>query len=174
MIRYDVCPDPAYHPDIGPLLAALQDGTRHWRQELAEVDVETITWQPFPGAHSIGALMLHIAEVEAYWIETVMAGRELSEAEQRELLSDEIDQYSVNWPTPPSEPIEYYDGILRRIRARTVETLKAFDQPADIRTGRNEYTLRWIVAHVLHHESYHGGQAVFLKLLREKTLLERN
>lgn len=132
------------------------------------MDVETLTWQPFPGGHSIGALLLHIADVEAYWIETVIAGRELSPEEQTEMLSDSTDQYAVDWPTPPAEPFEYYDRILSRVRTRTIETLRSFQVPEDVRTGRSEYTVRWIVAHALHHESYHGGQAVLLKLLKEK------
>lgn len=174
MIRYDVGPMPGYPAEIGTLLSALEDGTRHWRQELGDVSAEEIVWQPFPGGHSIGALLLHIADVEAYWIETVIAGRELSAEEQAELLSEVTDQYAVNWPVPPLEPFSYYVGILRRVRARTVETLKGFQDPADLRAGRNEYTVRWIVAHVLHHESYHAGQAVFLKLLRERASLSES
>lgn len=170
MIRYDVPPAPACHPEIGILLAALEDGTRHWREQLGDVDVETITWQPFSGGHSIGALMLHMADAEASWIETGIAGREFTPEDLAEFMTEETHQMAVDWPNPPARPIEYYDGILRRVRARTLETLREIQDPAEVRTERNEYTLRWIVAHIVHHESYHGGQAVFLKLLREKVL----
>jgi hypothetical protein len=65
----------AASPDIGLLAASLQNATREWRQELGEVDEEAIVWQPVPDMHSIGALILHIVDVEAWWIESVAAGK---------------------------------------------------------------------------------------------------
>src|SRR5436853_2072586 len=87
--------------DIGLLAAALEDATSEWREELDDVDEDTIVWQPFPGGHSIGGLILHMADVEAWWFETVAAGKARPVGEEERLLSEETQQYGVSWPTPP-------------------------------------------------------------------------
>jgi uncharacterized damage-inducible protein DinB len=173
---YDVAPRDGYDPEIALLVAVLEDGTRKWRKEIGRVGKETLAWQPFEGSHSIGALILHMVEVEAWWFETVGSGRELSEAELKELMSADINQYSVSWPTPPKKTLSYFLALQDRYRARSLETLKSFkaDQEVGFKgSTANAFTLRWIVHHVANHEAYHAGQAVYLKLLHEKTHTQR-
>jgi uncharacterized damage-inducible protein DinB len=107
-----------------------------------------------------------MAEVETYWIETVACGREMT-AEDRELyLSDHMDPFTGQWPTPPREPIGAYFEILDRVRARTLESVKSFGDPTTVKEADwGTMTLRWVLAHLIWHESYHGGQAVLLKAL---------
>jgi uncharacterized damage-inducible protein DinB len=157
-------PPPGYQEPYGTLLATLQDGSREWREELGNPDPKHIVWQAVPNGHSIGALLLHIAEVEVYWIEQVCLGREIDPEEAKLYMSDEIDQDNGMWPTPPEKPISYYFDILDRVRARTLESVKDFE-PSDTvreRRGGNTVTLGWILAHVVEHDSYHGGQAVLM------------
>ena len=105
-MQYDDVPNlPGYAPEIGLLLSALQDNTREWRQELGTPSEDAIVWQPFEGSHSIGALILHMIEVEVWWLEEIGAGRPIEPAEAEELMSEQIKQESVSWPTPPREPI---------------------------------------------------------------------
>jgi uncharacterized damage-inducible protein DinB len=159
--------------DIGLLAAALENATREWRGELAEVDEDAIVWQAWPNGHSIGALILHIADVEAWWIETVAAGKKRPRGEARRLLSEETEQYGVHSPTPPRKPLSWYFAIHDAIRARSLETLRSLDD-ADryvSRVGWKEScNVRWIVSHVVSHESYHGGQAVLLNVMRQKMM----
>jgi len=103
---YDIAPLTGMHPEIGLLAAALEDGTREWREELGRVSPDALVWQPFPGGHSIGALILHNIDVEAYWIEQFCAGKNRPEGEERLLLSEETHQYSVEWPKPPKKPLK--------------------------------------------------------------------
>ncbi len=159
------------HPEIGLLAASLQDGTREWREELGEARRDVVAYQAYPGGHSLGALILHIADVEAWWIECVGAGRTLSGEEEAMLLSKETKQYQGQWPVPPREAIGYFFEIHDRIRRRTLETLATFENPeavVTIKGGKNTFSLRWIVNHVIAHEAYHGGQAVLLKALYER------
>ena len=160
----DLTPLPGYLEPYGTLLATLQDGSREWREELGHPDPKHIVWQAVPKGHSIGALLLHIAEVETWWIEVVCLGREFDPAEEKLYLSDEIDQYAGSWPIPPEKPISYYFDLLDRVRARTLESVKSFE-PGDtvrVRSNGDSATLRWILAHVVEHDSYHGGQAVLM------------
>ncbi|HVT13162.1 MAG TPA: DinB family protein [Fimbriimonadaceae bacterium] len=158
-------------PEIGLFASCLQDATNEWREELGEVDPDTIVWQPFPNGHSIGALILHNADVEAWWIEEVVAGKKRPDGEERLLMSEETKQYGVEWPAPPRQPLSWYFGIADRIRASTLETLREIDDPDRI-IQREDWSsplnVRWIVNHVVGHEAYHGGQIVLVSLLKQK------
>ena len=164
--RVDVLPVPNADIQIGLLLAMLDDGTNEWREELGAVSNETVVWQPFPGGHSIGTLILHIADVEVFWLNQVGAGRTRSEEERARLLSKETQQDQVKWPTPPSQPLSWFLAQHDEIRARTRHIVSTWDNPAHVRPlDDEEFTRRWLLHHVLTHEAYHGGQAVLLSLL---------
>ena len=169
--HYDVEPALGYPIEYGLLVSALADGTREWREELGQVPDGAVIWQPVQNGHSIGAVILHMIDVEAFWIETAALGRERSGDELNELLSKETDQYAFNWVVPPRKPLAYYLELQDRIRARTLASIKQFPEPATIiqREGWNStMTLRWILNHVVAHEAYHGGQAVMLKAMWER------
>jgi len=161
-MKYDIAPLQGYHPEIGLLLAGLDDSTREWRENLEEPPIEAIIWQPWKGSYSIGALLLHIIECEAGWFENFAAGLPDNVEEQALLMSAQINQMEGTWPTPPAEPIHWYFDLHERIRARVRLPLKDMDSER-VSSGRiNSFSLRWIVAHVMEHDSYHGGQAVLL------------
>jgi uncharacterized damage-inducible protein DinB len=170
MQRLDLAPLGGKHPECGLLGAMLQDGTREWRDELKGATLDELVWQPFERAHSIGALILHIIDVEAWWMSQV-TGKRRPVGEAKLLLSDEIHQYGGHWPAPPREPLEWYFALHDKVRARTLASVAEIDDPGRIISKPKwnaELTPRWIVAHIIEHESYHGGQAVLLKLLHKK------
>lgn len=161
-LNYDVAPLPGYHPEIGLLLACLDDSTREWRENLGEPPVEAIVWQPWPKAHSIGALLLHMIDCEKGWFENFAAGLPEDPEEARLLMSADVQQDGVVWPVPHSKPIEWYVDLLSHVRERVRRPLREMDPAAMHKGGSNVYTLRWIVGHVVQHDAYHGGQAVLL------------
>jgi uncharacterized damage-inducible protein DinB len=168
---YDVEPAAGYPIEYGLLISTLQDGTREWREELGDVTEDAIVWQPYAKGHSIGGVILHMIDVEAFWIETAALDRERSSEELQELFSKETDQYAFNWVVPPRKPLAYYLELQDKVRARTLESIKHFPDPATVisRDGwSSSMTLRWILNHVVAHEAYHGGQTVMLKALYDK------
>lgn len=125
-----------------------------------------VVWQPFPHAHSIGAIILHIADVEAYWLHQVGADQVRSDEELVRLLSKETQQYDLSWPRPPAQPLSWFLAQHDEIRARTRQIVATWDDPALIRPRKDaEFTRRWLLHHVLTHEAYHGGQSVLLSIL---------
>lgn len=160
----DVAPLAGYQEPYGLLAAVLQDGTREWRAEMdPNLSVDAIVWQPVPGFHSVGAIILHIIEVEIFWFEKFILGQESSPEEMKLLMSSDIDQDNWTWPVPHREPLSWYFELHDKIRARTLEGLKNWPDPeAHRQLHRNPRTARWVFAHVIQHESYHGGQAVLL------------
>ncbi len=169
MATYDVAPLEGFHPEIGILLASLTDSTREWKDELGSPSIEAITWQPVPNFHSIGGLLLHIIEVEMYWFEQFVGQLPDNDEDYKLLKSEEIDQDAVMWPAPPAQPIEWYYEIFERIRKRSWEALRNEDPARLIQSRRgDEMSVRWVIAHVVEHDSYHGGQAVLLHELYKK------
>jgi uncharacterized damage-inducible protein DinB len=169
MAYVDIVPVADTDIQIGLLLAVLEDVTREWTEELGDIPDAFLLWQAFPGGHSIGALILHIVDVEAFWLHQVAAGLARSEEELRTLLSEETDQYALQWPTPPAKPLSWYLEQHRNIRERTRQYVLAIGNPEH--TGKHqdyEFTLRWLLNHVISHEAYHGGQAVLLALMQQK------
>lgn len=170
MERVDIRPIEEVEPQVGVLMAALDNTTREWRGELGVLSIEQITWQVFPAGHSIGGLLLHIADVEAYWLYSVATGITRCDEELSGLLSKETQQEKIIWPTPPSEPVEWYFAKHDAIRERTHKTLLALNDPEHIGVRREtEFTLRWLLGHVIAHEAYHGGQAVLLSLIQQQS-----
>lgn len=170
---YDVEPASGYPVEYGLLVSTLQDGTREWREELGDVTEDALVWQPYRNGHSIGAIILHMIDVEAFWVETAALGRERSSDELEELLSAETDQYSFNWVVPPRKPLSYYLELQDKVRTRTLESIRSFPDPAtviDREHWTSSMTVRWILNHVVAHEAYHGGQAVILKTLFERAV----
>jgi uncharacterized damage-inducible protein DinB len=158
--------------EIALMLAQLDEGTREWLGELpGDLTEAEIAWQPFEDGHSIGTLCVHIAEVEAAWLHHVACGEPYRDIESEFLDGALIEQDQVKWPAPPpGRPLSYYIDLMNSVRAQTKELVGALDDPARISTTRSgrTFTLRWLLTHVIGHESYHGGQAVLLLLMQRR------
>lgn len=162
----DTVPLPGYREPYGLLLATLQKQSGGWRHQIGVPTPEEIVWQAYPGGHSIGMLMLHLAEVETYWIETVACGREMTPAELALYHCADTDPFTGKWATPPREPAAYYFEILDSVRARTLERVKEFGDPETVKQAEwGPITLRAILTHLIWHDSYHGGQMALLQKL---------
>jgi uncharacterized damage-inducible protein DinB len=163
----DAEPLPGYQEPYGLLCAILKDGTNEWRWELdQDLSEDAVVWQPYPGTHSIGAIILHIVSVEIFWFERFVLDLPADPEESKLTMADEIDVDAWHWPEPPRQPISWYFELHDRIRARTLESIKNWP-PADStreHDGR-QLTMRWVLGHVIQHEAYHGGQAVLLNRL---------
>ena len=163
---YDATPKIGGEPTLATLLAVLDDGTREWREELGDLNESDLVNRPFPGGPSIGAVLLHMAEVEAWWIQTVLGGRPLSDDFKRRTLSDETRQDEGVWGDAPQMPYAAYLDLLDEVRAQTHEALQNERDVARVLKPdpeRPALTVRWIVGHVVQHDSYHGGQCVLVK-----------
>lgn len=167
---YDVKPVKGMETELGLLAAMLQDGTTEWRGELGRIGPNGIVWQPFENGHSIGAILLHIIDVELFWLRQVGASEEIDPAVWKQLLTYETNVDAVKWPKPPKKPLKWYFDLHDQHRKETLAVLKNWqDKPSAVRMRReNGFTLRWLLHHVIAHEAYHGGQAVLLAVQYRK------
>lgn len=166
---YDLSPPTDLPPETALLWACLQQGTREWRDNLQRCPPRAIMWQPCPSIHSIGAVMLHMAGVEAFWIEQVGADKNIPVDREELYKAKEIRQYGEKWPEAYKLPLAWYYDMLDERREQTRRTVYRLSDP--LRRGRYrsaEFTLRWILNHLIAHEAYHGGQAALLYILYRK------
>jgi len=169
MQRYELSPDPAGNGQLETLLACINDGTREWREYLEEPPIEAIVWQPYPNGPSIGGQILHIASCEVYWLQLFVAGLGVDLSEPDMAYDSTLDQDNHHWPTPPSQPLSWYFEIQDRRRAESVAFIRSHGDPSAVYPRRDcEVTFGWIVAHLVEHDSYHGGQAVLLNEMWKK------
>lgn len=172
--KFDVKPVPKLDPQIGLLLSMLDEGTWEWRDELEEcgsISTDMIRWQPTPHGYSIGAIVFHMIEAEAFWLHELTAGKPLSPADVKLFMLEQIDQYAGRWPIPPKKPLKWYFEQQDRIRKKTHQFVKQLNdplhtvkRPKTATRPQRTFTLRWILHHVITHEAYHAGQAVMLAM----------
>lgn len=155
--------------EIKNWLQQLDQATHEWLGELGDDVTEAeLTWQAFPDGHSIGSVLTHIAEVEAYWLHHIACGEPYHDLEA-EVLNAVIDQDAVKWPTPPPRPLSFYKALLASTREKTKVLITTLGNPShSVLRGEREFTLSWLMTHVIVHEAYHGGQAVLLLLQQRK------
>ena len=134
-----------------------------WRKSLGELPDEALTWQPFTNGPSIGGLILHLTACEAFWLGQVAANKPTNNDDPAIAFDNEVDQYAPFWPIPPAQPLTWYYSIQDEQRQRSWDWVKAQPNPKYEIVGPDYgVTYRWIVSHLLQHDSYHGGQAVLL------------
>lgn len=160
---YDLVVDSEAQPELGVLIATLQDSTRKWRRGLGRVSPQALVWQPYEFSPSIGGLILHMVDVEAYWLRMFAAGEAEDLAKPETDYNSRLEQYKHSWPPPPKKPLSWYYALQNARRAEHVEYIRRQADPAEaMGKGKDQATYRWIVAHLVEHDSYHGGQAVLL------------
>ncbi|MGE0001172.1 MAG: DinB family protein [Fimbriimonadaceae bacterium] len=162
MPRYDVAPLDGFPPETGLMLAALEDSQREWAENLGTPEREAIGWQMHEHGPSIGMLLLHMADCELYWFEQFIGGRPADRELERELLSLDVKQDDGLWPLAPDQPWDWYLALHGRVVRRARAHLRDEDPGRVVSRGEDSFTVRWVVAHVLEHDAYHGGQAVML------------
>jgi len=169
MRRYDVAPLDGLDPELGLLFATLNDGRREWQDNLGTPSQEAITWQPYPDGPSIGGIILHLASCEAFWLQKFAAGQEIDETQPAIAYDLTLDQYVPSWPTPPSHPLDWYLDVLEQQRHDTLRLVTEHGKPLRMLPRKDyEVSYRWILAHLVEHDSYHGGQAVLLHEMWKK------
>lgn len=166
---------------IAWLAAQLDDQLRRLGRRLAGAGVELLEWQLRPGVNTIGMLLAHVGNTEAYWV-LVAEGRirapEQAEAAITGALG--IDMMDEGMPIPPDGghpanlrgvSLGRYFELLGRARAATHAALRHWDEAALASAfpweGRS-VSRSWIAYHLLEHFAGHAGQILLLKSLHDR------
>ncbi|HEX8847664.1 MAG TPA: DinB family protein [Pyrinomonadaceae bacterium] len=168
-------PAAGFSEGIGFALSAMEEVREQLRAAVAGLSDEELARLAIPGAHSIGALVLHIGEAEWWWMNCVIKGRRLSLQDRRRPFWDVLKR-------PEAFASKNYSaGFCLDTIASIREETRAFLAPLTDGDLENVYshtrgrttiepTLRWILHHLVDHEAQHKGQILMLKrLLGAKT-----
>jgi uncharacterized damage-inducible protein DinB len=162
---------PGFATEIGFYLSGMEEVREQLCEAVEGMSEDHIGQPAFPGAHSIGALVLHIGEAEWYWMQCVVSGQKVNDqirsAPYWDVLKDP-ESFSAK-----GYSAEFCLNEIGKLREQTGETLASFND-ADLerissieRGGEtHERSLRWILHHLIDHEAQHKGQILMLKRLQ--------
>ncbi len=156
-------------PEVGLFQRMRQELRRRFKSTIAELSPSQLAWVPEKGGNSIGSLLLHIVEAELFWVQYVCTGRELT-AEQKTEYRTEI---FGDPDAPPLEehPVEWFVEKLDESRRNVAEFCSVLTDPmldecrhfVDDEGREYEFTVRWILFHLIEHEAGHRSQILMLR-----------
>ena len=138
--------EPAGQSDEITMLLAYLDWYREvliWKIE--DLDETRARWRPTKRANSLLNLLVHLTGVERGWSEQVMAGNEIDRDRDAE-----FGELAVTVP----EAIKSY----REAGARTDEIARGL-KPDDTCAGDEQYSVRWVLLHLIEEAARHAGHA---------------
>ncbi|HZN07542.1 MAG TPA: DinB family protein [Pyrinomonadaceae bacterium] len=170
MRRRVLNPHPGLSTGIGYYLAGMEEVRSQLVAAVKTIPDDLIGKPAFLGAHSIGALVLHIGEAEWFWMQMVVGGHELTEEDKKAPCWDILDD--VEGVARNGYTTEFCLQEAEKIRNQTRDLLFGYndkDLERIITFARHEKTtehnLRWILHHLIDHEAQHKGQILMLKRL---------
>ncbi len=170
MLRHVLTPAAGVAPGIGFYLSGMEEVRQQLREAVAAMSDQQIGHPVFSGAHSIGALVLHIGEAEWWWMQCIVSGHKLTPEDRRAPYWDVLknpEQFASK-----GYSAEFCLDEIAKIRSQTHELLASFNDDdlekifiLERHGDRHEHSLRWILHHLIDHEAQHKGQVLLLKRL---------
>lgn len=162
-----ITPLAGFAPRIGLYVAQMDDVRRRTKAYVKDLTQEQLAWHPQPNVESIGTLLLHIAAVERSWI-----GEDI---EHRPMGEEWKIGFPIRFGIPQisGKPLAYYFEQLNAIRAETHAALARLTDddlqqaitPLDSGDSTEQYSIEWILYHLVEHEAHHKGQIAVMKRL---------
>lgn len=169
-----------FSPQIGWFYAMLEDQHKRLKEAVANLTPAELAWQINPRANSIGILLIHIAEAELWWIKECIFGDKLTPEQRTEYRCDIFGSANASQVEKSiTGGIEFFFEKLDKARAIVKDYLTRLTD-ADLETTRPvenpsatsfDINVRWILYHLVEHESHHRGQILMLKKLLEQSNL---
>jgi len=168
MARKVLIPHPGLATGIGYYLSGMEEVREQVRETIQSIDVKNLGKPAFLGAHSIGALALHIGEAEWWWIQCNVAGHQITEEDAKAPYWDVLEdpQSFASKGYSAEFCLQQLDNIRNKTREvlfgfgdKDLERIISFEQTGELR----EQSLRWILHHLIDHEAQHKGQILMLK-----------
>ncbi|WP_108802129.1 DinB family protein [Aquimarina sp. Aq107] len=152
-----------YSSRIGQYLLALNNIGRKIIRAVQTLSLDELDYVRQEDINSIGAYLMHLSAVEAYYQKLTFENRLLSNEEENELAIS-INLGKVANHTFQNLPLDYYLNSFRETRRKTFELFKAksdkwLDKECSVLDDTNLY--HWL--HILEHQSYHFGEIMILK-----------
>jgi uncharacterized damage-inducible protein DinB len=157
----------AADPLVATWLSALEDARGRTLRALDGVREGDLDWTPEGGAaNTIGALLYHIAAIEADWLFADILGPESGQEWPAELFPHDVRDEEGALTAVRGIPLDEHLARLAQTRSLLLESLS--DLPGgEFRRVRNrdEYDVApdWVLHHLLQHEAEHRAQIAALR-----------
>jgi len=155
---YIIEPVKGFTPQIGTLVAMLNNMTARVEAQVRNMDRKSIDYLPDENANSIGTLVMHLAAVEANYQVYTFENRDFNEAE-KEKWQDAMDLGDKARKRFKGKDISYYLDQLHEVRKKTIEELRKRNDEwlLEVKPGSDSnFYYAWF--HVMEHQSSHLGQ----------------
>ncbi len=183
--RFALARDPMFRAadqaTIALFVAQLDDQTRRLLATVDGLSVADLEWQPHPGRNTVGMLLAHIAQTEAFWM-AVAAGEATDQASGeracREVIGLGLDDDGMPLPADGRHPavlaghdLAKYADLLRRARTYLKSVASGWtdaDLAASGVYAGDEFGREWTLYHLLEHFAQHAGQVGLVLALRRR------
>ncbi len=165
-------PVPGLARETGLMIAGLEIVRAQTNDLLRDMTVEELSVRFTPGAHQIGALALHLAECEFWWIEVGFAQKEITDDDRR--FAHLYDSTEADFAAKGYGADDCI-AVLERVHRRALHTLSSCTDSDldtvfvnDLHPAGFKGNLRWILNRLIDHEANHKGQIAMMKrIIRE-------
>ncbi|MFJ6208658.1 DinB family protein [Lysinibacillus sp. NPDC092081] len=153
-----VVPLSDFEPEIGRWIWCLEDVRRTLLKKISDISQQQLDAKL--NGHSIGALLYHIALIEADWLyEEVLGGK--WNPEIRSLFPQEDRNEDGTLSYISEQTLDEHLHRLQCVRDELLFHFRSMDLE-DWRESRNllhyDVTPEWVIYHLLEHEAHHRGQ----------------
>jgi uncharacterized damage-inducible protein DinB len=158
------------NPQVDLLKWMFEDIRKTTINGVSHLTKEQLFTPPIEGEYPIGAYLMHFAECDLGWLETISGKKIPDDIKKRSYYSAwfDVPKEDYNPPKEAPEIKEYFDviEITRNMFLDYVSSLKdsELENTVTIKRGDKERVCskKWIIYHVLEHEAHTRGQMFML------------
>jgi uncharacterized damage-inducible protein DinB len=153
--------------EVSLWLAKLHDTRQRMREVLAELPDELLDREPPGGGSTIGALLYHVAIVEADWLFDEILGT-IETDFPKDLFPVEMREDGNKLTGFAGETLSEHLARLKAIRAMLIDTITPMStaqlHELHVRKGYDVSTA-WVLHHLMQHEAEHRSQIGYVRVL---------
>ncbi len=167
-----ITPHPSKEPEIGHWLGAFQDARQRTLEQLEGLIEPVIDWLPPDEESSIGAVLYHMALIEADWLYTEVL--EQQPPPQVEALFPYNHRDAQGHLTQlQGFDLAHYLSLLETVRSLVLDVYQQMGL-TDFRRPRSleayDVTPEWVLHHLMQHEAEHRSQIGSLRYRAERDI----
>ncbi|CUS03852.2 conserved protein of unknown function [Candidatus Promineifilum breve] len=161
-------------PEIGRWLWALQNTRQRTMREIARLTPAMIDWPPGHDDSSIGAILYHLADIEADWLYVEGLARPIP-PEVRAIFPQQARDEQGHLTQVMGDTLEEHVSRLETVRGLLLEaygqmTLAEFRQVRALEPY--DVTPEYVLHHLMQHEAEHRSQIGGLRIAAQRALAQ--
>jgi uncharacterized damage-inducible protein DinB len=160
-------------PEIGRTLWMLQDARSRTLEDLEGVIPAMVDWLPPDGESSIGAVLYHLAGIEADWLYAEVLEQPEFPPAVVALFPHDVRDGQGHLSQVTGVSLEEHLQRLAAVRSLLLDVFEAMDL-AEFRRVRAlphyDVTPEWVLHHLMQHEAEHRSQLASLRARAERLL----